>query len=164
MEIKDIIITPEQRAALSGILGFDTDSTFPYVPKAFRALNPDGSYVFPKELWTVYILKGKNGVEASKLENDAGYLSYDNDQKKPTLHLESGKERLLTLRSGIKGWRNFWQQDGTEIKFNPNFIGTDGLLREKHLEAFPVLLQIELQDAINERSILTPEELAGLGF
>lgn len=165
LTVKDVVITDDMRDALKGYLGFEPESTFLFVPKAYREKKEDGSYRIPKALWPVYRLKSKDGLESAKLEDDAGYLAYDKEKGQSQLYLESGKERISTLRAGIKGWKNWLREDfKSEIPFHENMIGTDGLLREKHIKDMPVRLQVELQNAINERSILTQEELSGLEF
>lgn len=165
MDIQDIQLTEEVKEKLKGYLGFDVNSTFLYVPKVFRQKDAEGKYLIPKDLWPVFKLKGKDGLEYAKAEDTAGFLSFDRESKKDQLYLETGKERINTLRAGLKGWKNWYKEDfKTVIPWNQNYIGADGLLREKHLAEMKVILQVELQEAINERSILTEEELRGLDY
>ena len=161
----NVQLTPELRERLRGFLGYDAVSTFPFVPPVFRERDAQGNWLFPKTLWPVFTLKAKDGLEVSQLEDRAGYTEYSlNDIMTRRYVSTSGSFRIDTIRRGVKGWRNLLQDDlKTPVPFQPDYIGPDGLLTEEGVRVIPVRMQVVLQEAINERSTLTQEELQGLG-
>jgi len=147
-ETKDMRFTPELQEKLRGFLVFSKESTFKYVPKVFREHAP-------KDLWPVFILRGKDGVESAKVEDDAGWV----DPATKAIHFTLGSQRLNLLASNIAGWSNLFDASDNEIKFEKN---SNKKVSEKCLRRFPSDLQIELQNAIIEQSRLSEEELQGL--
>ncbi len=145
---KPILLDDKMKEALrkAGALGFSVENTFLYVPRAFR----DPVNQIPKNHWPVYTLRAKSGIEIADVEDKAGYYE---DGK---LHLESGSTRLETLRIGIISVKRFIMEDGSIIDFK------EGENIDSLIAKFPIALQVELQNAINERKTLTKEELAGL--
>ena len=165
MSETNIQLTPEVRERLRGFLGFDTQSSFFYVPKMFRFKDDKNAFIVPKNLWPTFELKAKDGVEISNLEDQIGYTEYNlmNPMERKYIS-KAGFFRMETLRRGIRRWKNFLMEDlVTQIPFKPEYLGEDGLLTEDAIRVIPVRLQAELCEAINERSTLTEEELMGLG-
>jgi len=157
IEVKDIILTDEHKAKLKGLLAFDVSATFPYVPKAYRESD------IPKELWPIFILKSKDGLELAQAEDDAGVMLYDQQTQQAKMKLCAGTMRVKTLKRGIKSWKNWRNEEGILIEYNKTkHTNGSNELSDSALRSFPIALQLELQNAINERSILTPEELQGL--
>lgn len=166
MEAKELTLDTQKQ--LNDFIGFDTDSTFKYVPKVFKEN-------LPKEQWPVFTLKSKNGLEIASIEDNAGYIEYGKGKDDNVRYCsQSGKVRIETLRKGLKGVKNF--QIG-KSKFIKEWIEATGKLitlengEEKSTSAvqvdsiikhFKPALQIDLQNAINERSELTEDELQGL--
>lgn len=162
----NVQLTPELRERLRGFLGYDAASTFPFVPPVFRERDAQGLWLFPQSLWPVFTLKAKDGLEVSQLEDRAGYTEYNLSDIMVRRYVStSGSFRIDTLRRGVRGWRNLFLEDlRTPVPFLPEYLGVDGLLTEEAVRVIPVRLQVVLQEAINERSTLTAEELQGLGY
>ena len=153
-ETVDVKLTPELKKKLKGFLGFTTTSEFKYVPRIFREKNEDGEYIIPKELWPVFNLKGKTGIEIADEEDNSGYLDPDSNK----IHLTAGKRRLGVLEKNILGWKNFRDEEGNLIEYKR--VG--GVIYKTALQRIPAPLQLELHEAINEQSRLSEEELRGL--
>jgi hypothetical protein len=161
-------LTPEMLERLKNCTGFEIGNTFKYVPKDFRMKDESGNYVVPKEFWPVFTLKSKDGLEIAKIEDNSGFVSYRPDGS-TEWHGRSGEKRIATLEAGIVKIKNlplengdtFLDYDSTkeEIAINDKVSRCAGRDVIKYLR---VPLQIELQEAINERSVLTEEELRGL--
>ena len=77
METQELNLTAEMREKLNRTLGFNVKAEFPYVPIDYR--NPENE--IPKELWPVFILTSKDGIEVAELEDNAGEMLYDDKYK-----------------------------------------------------------------------------------
>lgn len=169
-EPTDVVLTDDIKAKLKGFLGFQVEATFPYVPKVYR----EGD--IPKELWPVFTLKSKDGLEIAAADDDAmGPMEVDGKSNVSRVSLRPGHQRLQTLRSGLKDIKGFLLENGERIDWN--WKVRDLVVRksdgsgatknnvpiDKVIAYLPSALQVELQNAINERDVLTPEELRGLG-
>lgn len=165
-EISNVQLTPEIRERLRGFLGFDTEATFPYVPKIFRYKDEKGNYIVPKNLWPIFELKPKDGVEINNLEDQIGHTEYNLSNPLERRYVSrAGLFRTETLRRGIRRWKNLRMEDLVGIvDFKPEYIGDGGLLTEDAVRVIPIKLQVDLQEAINERSTLNEDELMGLGY
>jgi len=169
VETKDIVLTDEMKEKLKGFLAFTVDTPFKYVPKVFRGNN------IPKELWPVFMLKSKDGIEIADAEDEAGYVELgkkgDSESK---LKMQSGKARILTLSSGVLSVKNYPLEGDKSVSYDKaskvlTITDSDGKEHLKNgsdikglLRLLTAQLQTELQDAINERSTLSDEELSGL--
>ena len=74
MEIVDKKLSNELREKLAskGALGFTENLEFDYVPKMYREKDKDsGEYDIPKELWPVFKLKAKDGIESATLRTSS---------------------------------------------------------------------------------------------
>lgn len=151
MKETKMVLTDEMRAKLKGVLGFQVDTEFKYVPKAWR----DNPEIFPKKTWPVFRLRSLDSFDLAEVED--GKIERVTEGGKDTFKItaiaRSGRTRIETLKKGILGWEKYPDENGNYIPFE----GSDSI---RHLK--PELC-IELQDAINERSTLTKEELQGLG-
>ena len=174
METRDLKLTPEVKAKLDGFLGFTVEATFKYTFKVFRQKDESGNFIVPKETWPIFTLKSLDGLEAAKREDSAGYVTLDTKLSETKLHLESGSSRISTLEKGIKGVNNLILEDGSVLDFDSvqeiitirngkKSKATKGSVKELIKYLRPVA-QMELQEAINERSTLSDEELQGLEF
>lgn len=161
----NVQLTPELAARLRGHLGYSAGEPFPWVPPVFREKDGQGLFIYPKAIWPVFTLKAKDGLEVAQLEDKAGYTEYDLTNPMVRRYVStSGSFRVDTLRRGVKSWRNLFEEDlVTPVPFKVEYMGVDGLLTEEAIRVIPPRLQVALQEAINERSTLTQEELAGLG-
>ena len=151
-KVKRVELTDEQKAKLKGLAAITTENEFIYVPAVYREND------FPKELWPMFLLKGKNGIQMAEDEDNAGYMEAGNNR----IFLTAGKKRLESLKKNIVNWKNFYDENGVIIPFKRDDV--NGLVSNKVLERMPVKLQIELVNAINDRNTLTEEELQGLEF
>jgi hypothetical protein len=145
----NIELTPEIKAKLKKFMGFTKDPVFTYVPKIFRKEAPAN-----KEVWPLFQLKGKDGIESAQSEDEASYV----DPKTQNIHFTLGSQRIQLLSKHIVGWKNFKDEEGNEIPFQK-----DG--DKASMESLKYLrpdLQVELQNAINEQLKLSVEELQGL--
>lgn len=167
MEVKEVKLTDELKAKLAGCLGFSVDAEFKYVPKAFRLNN------VPKEFWPIWVLKSLDGLEAASREDASGFMTLDQSTKETKLHIESGSARIETLEKGIRSVKNFYFEDGRIANYDSStdtiVFSRDGKVVEtKKMSVRDFIryirpeLQIELQNAINERAVLMEEELMGL--
>lgn len=149
METKNVELTEELKSKLksAGQIGFQVDCTFKYVPKFYR----DPKNEIPKSLWPIFTLRSKNGLEIAEAEDKAGYINLETKK----YISESGSLRIETLRNGIVDVKNFICEDGSILSCKNKLI-------DELIKSLPIALQIELQNAINERSQLTSEELLGL--
>jgi hypothetical protein len=162
-------LTPELLEKLSKITGFDLEAEFQYVPKVFRQKDQKGEYVFPKDTWAVFTLRSKNGLEVAEAEDNAGYFEYNAEQKTSIFHAHSGSNRLDTLEKGIISIKNMPLENGDTLSYNKaeskltigKKVTKDVPIRDV-LRYLKVSLQVELHNAINEKSTLTEEELSGL--
>jgi len=166
---EDVMLTDEVRGKLKGFLGFQVEAAFKYTPKAFREND------IPKELWPIWTLKSKDGVEAATVEDDAGYLEVDTNASSSKFHPQSGSMRLKALRRGILAVKNFILDDGDVLDWDQKTgdmvrRGEDGKKHTKNHVVVDAIIkhltpayQMEIQNAINERDVLSPEELRGLG-
>ena len=163
-----MLLTSEVKDRLCGYMGFDVEATFKYVLKVFR----DKDNPIPKELWSIFTLKSKNGVELANVEDNMGFMTYE-EGKAMQMQLKSGSMRMQTLEIGIKGVSNYTFEDGTTLDWDSltrkaTFTKHDGKKKVightvlEIIKYLPVKTQMELQNAINERTLLTEEELQGL--
>ena len=157
MEEKKIELTPEMAKKLKGFLAIDPKATFKYVLLKYREKNKEGEYVFPKELWPVFTLRARDGIEIAERKDIVGYArvrgegvggKIDSWDFIPT----SGKLLLQTLRKGIVDVKNFRDNKGNIIQWR----GADSI------RCLSSETQSELEMAINERSVMTEEELRRL--
>ena len=162
METEDKVLDNETRKKLAetGMLGFTDNPEFIYVPEAFRKKDDSGEYKIPKEHWPMFMLKAKDGIESAKMEDGMGYMEYESGSSKSRWISKSGSRRIVILREGIKGWKNWYDTEGKEIPFRNN----NGAIHNDSLKKLPVPLAIELTNAITDHISLTPEELEGLEF
>jgi len=155
-EVVDVRLTPELKEKLRGFLGFTKTTDFLYVPKVYREKDDAGEYIVPKDLWPVFKLRGKTGIEVAEEEDNSGYL----DPNSNRIHLTAGKRRINLLEKNILSWKNFRDEDGNVIEH----VTVAGKVYKTALQRIPAPLQVELNEAINEQSKLSEEELRGLEF
>jgi len=175
---RDLVLTEEMRIKLreAGALGFNVEDKFFYIPEAYREKDDNGNFKIPKELCCVFILKSKDGLEAAEAEDNAGYMTYDTKQKESKMFLQSGKSRVQNLVEGILQVKNLYCEDGSKVDFDKEkkmltITDKEGRIKNQpgaHVNAvikrMKTGLQLEIANAINERKILTEEELRGLGY
>lgn len=172
METQEVKLTEEMRSKLRGTIGFDVSAEFPYVPLAFRDVKNE----IPKELWPIFTLKSKDGIQIAEAEDNAGEMIYDDRKKETKMQMKSGSQRLKTLESGIRKVKSYPLEDGRLINFDLSrreiiivdtqgrTDTTKGVTVRDLIKFIPVDLQVELQNTINERKTLTEEELRGLEY
>lgn len=169
METKDVVLTPEMKDKLKGFVAFTVDADFPYVPKVYRENK------MPKEVWPLYRLKSKDGIGVAEAEDNAGYVELGRKgEPESKLRMQSGKARLDTLYTGILSCKNQMLEGDRSVSYDAaaKLMTTTDADSKEHVKngasikdfvkLLPVALQMELQDAINERSTLSEEELSGL--
>ncbi len=166
MEEVNVELTPELQLRLKGYLGFDTRSTFKYVPEIFRQKNKDGSYIVPKKFWPVYELKAKNGVELAVMDDRASFVTYDVEEGERVERPRRGRYMVETLQRGVKGWKGHRMWNLSLVPFDKEKM-TDpdtGFLKEEVFHTWKKPLMIDLVNAIDQHSQLTEEELMGLDY
>jgi hypothetical protein len=181
METKNVFWTPELQAKLDNRdKGIIADRPFPWTPPAFRKKNEQGEFVIPKALWPVFTLLSKDGIGIAK-EEDFSRISFDQSNERLETEMKLGSRRIDTLSDGIQKVRGYPCEDGTLLDFDKKkkqlLIRTPGgqpgtydteSKNDVGPEAFIKYInadnQIQIQNAINERSTLTKEELQGLGW
>jgi hypothetical protein len=159
---------------LRGSIGFEVKNEFKWTPKVFREKQENGTFIIPPVLWPVFVLKSKDGLEIAEIEDSIGYTEYLNGT--PKFHSCSGSHRIATLERGIKSIKNLpLGEDGKFFDFDSEkqlltIHDASGIVESKPAEVRDVIrfmraeLQVEIQNAINERSTLTEEERRGLGY
>ena len=163
MKTVNVKLTDEMKKILGNSLGITVEAAFKYVPKAFRENN------IPKEIWPVFTLTSKDGIEISELEDNIGEYVINKDTKTSSMKINSGSQRVQTLEMGIVNVKNFLLSDGTIISFDKTKeelkisgeVKREATVRD-FIRYLSPALQLELQNAINERKVLTEEELVGL--
>lgn len=160
-------LTPEMLARIKNCTGFEIGNTFKYVPKAFREMEA-GVYIIPKELWPVFTLRSKDGLDIAKIEDTTGYLTYDKEGNQK-IFMRSGEVRVSTLESGIVKIKGLPLESGESfLAFDAEkeTVTIDGKTEKcagrEVIKYLRTELQVELQEAINERSVLTDDEARGL--
>lgn len=163
----DLKLTAEMQKKLreAGVLGFQVEAPFPYTPKAYRNL--------PKELWAIFTLRSKDGVELANIEDRTSEYTLGKDET--TMQIKSGSVRIETLKLGILKMKNYLMEDGTVLDYDKSTetatyhpanggkpASKDRVPVEDVIRHIPIRLQMELQNAINERSTMTDEEVRGL--
>ena len=115
METKNLRLTPEmlEKLKASKTLGFQVEASFPYVPKFFR----EEKNGIPKELWTVYKLKSKDGLEVAGVEDNM-YMTTDLKTKENKTFFKSGNLRIETLKKGILSVKRFLFEDGKSLDYD----------------------------------------------
>lgn len=158
LKVVDLDLEAQHKAELMDFLGYDKETNvFPYVPKIYRTLFPED-----KSRWAVFTLRGKDGITYAQTEDDVGMLAMDDKGVVSGFKTMSGTQRLKILRDGVVGWKNFFDGAGNEIQFVP--IAGKQTISDNSLRFLKPKLQEELVNAINERSVLTDEELLGLKY
>jgi hypothetical protein len=154
METKEIILTNEIKAKLKagGMLGFDVETPFKWVPKFYR----DAKNNIPKSYWPVFTLRSRNGIELAEAEDGMVYINLDAPEGRKYV-IDSGKDRLNTLRTGLISFKNYRLANDKVIEM------VTGENPDQYIKLFHPTLQVEMKKAIDQHSELTAEELLGLG-
>ena len=161
-------MTPELKDKLRGYQAFTVETPFIFVPKVFREN-------LPKEQWPLFLLRSKNGTEVAKLEDTLVSREISNGADgadNTSIRINSGSNRLSTIEIGLLRVKNLPTETGEMLQYDKKLgtltVGQKKLTNIssplKAIEYFPAKLQVELQNAINERSTLSEEELRGLEF
>lgn len=164
METENLILTDEMRQKLKGVLGFQVDAKFSYVPKVYREKSAAGEYAIPKSLWPVFTLRGLNGLEATLTEDDLGGKIVWHSDDTRTVEVKRARVKVNTCKKGIVTWRNFRDVFGKLIPVPAPADPNDSAqgIKEDCLRYVSPELMTELTNAITEQSYLTEEELRGL--
>jgi hypothetical protein len=152
----------EQEKALQGFLPMRPAVSFGYVPKVFRKKREDGGYLFEKEDWPVFTLRVKDGIQSAEME-DSLEAAFDGAEVSG-LRMNSGSTRIQILRSCIVNCKNWKDATGAAVPFKRDATKKGNPVADEFLRELPPALQVELADAITERSELSPEEVEGLKF
>lgn len=161
MDSKKLTLTKEMKDRLkkSGMIGFSIRSDFLYVPLAFREKDNDGQYIIPKELWTVYKLKGIMGVDDLKIYEDVlSKVELSNEQAL----IKNSSIALSICKYGILCWKNQYSDNDSIVDFEIDELTKT--ISDKSLNVLSKELIRELANAIYEHSTLTEDELLGLQF
>lgn len=170
MTEKEKFLDDDTQKKLKKMRGFSVKAEFPYTPKIYREAK------LPKDVWPIFVLRSKDGLQLAEVEDNAGSVFYDTKKDRVEQDLKTGTRRLETLRSGILRISNWEQDDGTKYAWGKdsgalvitekdgtqkttNVIPVDFMIKKMNIE-----LQGELQNAINERAEMSPEETEGLKF
>lgn len=155
-------LSDEYRTKLQGALGFNVSAEFTYVPKKFR------ESTVPKDFWPVFSLTSKDGLEVCNMEDGVGEIVVDDVSHKSSMKINTGSQRVKTLEIGIKTIKRYPLENGDLLYFDGKeetitVAGktSSGTVRDVIRFLSPGI-QVDLQNAINERKLLTPEELTGL--
>lgn len=163
---ENIELTDAMKEKIRSFVGFELREPFKYVPKIYRTETP-------REYWPIFTLKSKDGIEIAEIEDLTGTMAYDAEKEKSILNLQSGSLRMHTLRRGILSVENLMMESGEFITWDKESgimtIRKGDIVNEKRnitiddiIRRMPIALQVDLQDAINERRGLSKEELLSL--
>ncbi len=164
--IIDVELTAKQKKflKLTGGVGFKLNNKWPYVPVSYRAKDNNGEYMIDKKFWPVFTIRGIDGVESSELEDECSTERHVDPEGNSTYKIQSGKSRMLSIRSGIVTWENFLDETFENFVPPPKKDPVEeDMITEDSLRQVSFDLQIDLYNAITRRSTLTDEELLGLG-
>lgn len=157
--MSDVWLNEEVQKRMAKFTGITPEEKFRYVPETCREKDENGEYYIPKELWPVFTLRGVDGVEAT-LREDEVETRFDADQSNgANIKMNSGKIKLKTCKKGIVTWKNLRDRNG---KFIQPPTQHNGEISDYDIRKLSPGLITELAEAINERTILTDEELQGL--
>lgn len=166
----DIELTKEQQKKLkaAGAVAFDLENQWPYVPIVYREKDEKNEYIFPKNLWPIFILKCLDGVDGSLMEDKLygsiilGEVDAKNKTSKGTsMPLSTGRVRVESCKIGIITWKNYRDTNGKLIKAPKKDNNTGGIAEDSVRLIHPDL-QIELVNVMGKQTTLTEEELLGL--
>lgn len=161
MNTKKVILTEELKKKLKKQTLISIKEEFIYVPEVFREKDVQGNYVIPKNLWQQFILRGLDGTDKILLEDDLlSDVKYDINGKPSEIKIRSGSIKLATVRRGLLGWKNLYDEDGNifeDKKFTKEEPASD-----ENLAILNPTIITELFSVIEKESKLTEEELMGL--
>lgn len=169
-ETNVITVDDKMKKRLEQFTGFQVDAEFEYVPKVFREAYPDD-----KSKWPVFVLRSIDGAQIAEFESRSGSIVYKETGERE-VNLSTGKMRLMEVSENLikvmryplkDGALMFYDDNKGEITIRP--VGGQaktqpGKTGRDAFRYFPSSLQIELQRAVEERSILTDEEKLGLEY
>ena len=126
-------------------IALDPKQTFDYVLKAERDL--------PAEQQTVFELRGltiaqETAIADAMMHGTAGSSDFG---------LRQGTTQLMSLRFGLRGWRNFKNADGVEVAFETQ-KGAPRHVTDACLDYLSGPDRSEIANAITERHSVTAEE------
>jgi len=163
----DVVMDEEMKKKLDGFVAFELIAPFKYTPAVYVKNAP-------REIWPIFTLRSKGGLEIAQIEDESGYVTYDPVSGQRVLKFQSGKQRIVTLQRGIVAVENLRTEDGGRIDWNnvtkcakiTSSIGEVEKLENTDvdyiIDRLPPMLQVELQEAINERKTISDEELLSL--
>lgn len=170
MKIRNVEIDEDTQKKIASCCALNITASFKYVPQVWRESG------LPKDMWPVFTLRGKDGVESAEIEDKIGVMSMLDG--KPVQRITAGSVRIATLTAGIESVQNLAMPDGTLLNYKYDagrgiaetwLIDESGKEKDRTVCARQAIvkylsptLQVELQNAINEMSTMTAEELQGL--
>ena len=162
MQTVNVTLTEEMKQKLKGALGFTVQAEFKYVPRIFRE-------VMPKDMWPLFTLTSRDGIDISEAEDAVGEVVYNGEGKQSSIKINSGTQRIKILETGLLSVKRYPAEDGALISFDRKTatlaVGGDvnksATVRDL-IRYLPPGVQTELANAITERRTLTEEELTGL--
>lgn len=110
------------------------------------------------EAKTVFILGALTAAQEAKVEDMGGELVYD--QANPTAgevvgRIRRGSSTLEILRYGLRGWRNFYTEEGSDVKWEN---GGSGTCKASCMDYISSEHRVQIANAITERQRVTPLE------
>ena len=135
----------------------------------FFAIDPNKQYrVYPKEVMAAidkgevekddapyFIIQPMKASVAAKVEDNLSETKLSSKGQDNTMLLKSGTSVLDTLKTGLKGWGNFYVSEGVEAVFRENA----GYPKSECIDAIPSPWRREIADAIQEGKGLTEHEV-----
>lgn len=142
MEEKNVIISKEYSEKIRLFAAIQPDETFEYVPVIYRE--------FEESLQPKFTLRPVSGEQILRFSDEmSGDVQMINGQT--SVRVKRGSFVVNIVKAGLVSWRNFYDENGKIIDFEP---GAFSCLQRKLLE--------ELSDAILSRTSLKEEEVLGL--
>jgi len=112
-----------------------------YIPKCDRKKDTEEQTVFEVKLLT--------GKENAELRDDLYEVTGSGKQRKESLR--SGTVELRALTTGLKGWKNFKNDDDIDLSF-------DSTKMDKMIDLIPPEVRTELSDFIRGESSLSESD------
>ena len=126
-------------------IALDPKATFDYILEDDRSLDESGQ--------TVFTLRGLTVAEEARVADNMISSIPGQDE----LSFRSGTHQLTVLRFGMRGWTNFKDASGGEVRFETE-RGTPKHVTDVCLDRMLARHRTELSNAILERGSVTEKE------
>lgn len=103
---------------------------------------------------TVFVLRSLTAGELAAIEDKVTQL-HQTDGEEMTVSIFTGRQSIMALRAGLRGWRNFCFENGSEVPFKSD---KKGVPVEETLDCIPVEVRQELANEILSKTRVKEDE------